>query len=198
MAAQAATGFIAYRQSLADAGLPMIGFGAFLGTGSARSWIDGVFSNWQAALLQLAVLITFASVLRQKGAAHSLAYEGTPLGGNPTSPAQSAPKASRAGWVYAHSLSLAFFALFALMFVLHAVFGLLSHNEQQALRHLPGSTLGAYVASAEFWATVFSTWEAEFAAIAIFVVATIFLRQDGSAESKPVDAPNDETGETNH
>ena len=44
----------------------------------------------------------------------------------------------------------------------------------------------------------FQTWEAEFAVILVFVVLTIFLREERSAESKPLGASEATTGETNH
>jgi hypothetical protein len=49
-----------------------------------------------------------------------------------------------------------------------------------------------------FWFSNLQTWEAEFAAIAIYVVLSIFLREQGSPESKPVNSSKKETGETNH
>ena len=65
---QGFAGWSAYDASLKAARLRPIGLGAYLGTGN---FLDGMLSNWQAAILQLAVLITFGSVLRQKGAVHS-------------------------------------------------------------------------------------------------------------------------------
>lgn len=40
----------------------------------------------------------------------------------------------------------------------------------------------------------FQTWQAEFMAIVVYVVLSIYLRQDRSPESKPVSAPDEETG----
>jgi hypothetical protein len=56
----------------------------------------------------------------------------------------------------------------------------------------------AYAGSAQFWFENFQTWEAEFAVILLFVVLTIFLREERSAESKPLGASEATTGETNH
>jgi hypothetical protein len=39
--------------------------------------------------------------------------------------------------------------------------------------------------------------QAEYLAIAVFVVLSVFLRQEDSAESKPVEARNESTGEAN-
>ncbi len=155
-------------------------------------------SNWQAAILQLTVLIAFGSLLRQKGAVHSRQPDEK---GSPQSPRtiewKFARRSSVGEWLYANSLSLAFAATFAVTFAAHAIFATWKHNEDQALRHLPPDAFGAYVQSADFWFTVFQTWEAEFLAIGFYIVLGIFLRQQGSAESKPVGASDQQTGGAN-
>ncbi len=45
-----------------------------------------------------------------------------------------------------------------------------------------------------FWFESMQNWQSEFLAIAVMVGASVFLRQRGSAESKPVAAPHGETG----
>ena len=62
---QGLSGWFAYDDSLHAGHFGKITLGAYLRTGN---FLDGIFSNWEAAILQLAVLIAFGSVLRQKGA----------------------------------------------------------------------------------------------------------------------------------
>jgi hypothetical protein len=50
-----------------------------------------------------------------------------------------------------------------------------------------------YMTTAQFWFESLQNWQSEFLAVGSMVVLTIFLREKGSAESKPVDAPHDET-----
>lgn len=191
VASQAVTGWSAYDSGQKDAHLPQIGLLGFLGTGH---FLDGVFSNWQAAILQLAVLVAFGSVLRQRGAAHSRKAD-------PPSPRtlklKLRPRESLGQWAYANSLSLALGTLFIVCFFLHILFGTWSYNEEQALRHLPTVAIGRYVLTADFWSSAFECWEAEFGAIAIYIIFSIFLRQENSPESKPVEAADSTTGETN-
>lgn len=191
LALQAVTGWFAFNQSLHDDQRPALAFVAYLRTGN---FLDGAFSNWQAAVLQLAVLVAFSAVLRQHGAAHSRKSEPANLAKLRRNVAL---RDTPLEWLRANSLSLAFFAMFALFFVLHAVFGTMKHNEDQAFRHQPPSSLTDYVLSADFWFTVFQTWEAEFGAIGLYVVLSIFLRQEGSPESKPVGASDEQTGGPN-
>ncbi len=191
IAGQAASGWLAYDASLQAAHFNGIDFAAYLRTGN---FLDGSFSNWQAAILQLAVLIAFGSVLRQKGAAHSRK-------GDTRSHRQLQwkfhPRETTGEWLYGNSLSIAFAAMFGLCFAAHLIFGQWKYNEDQMMQHLPATRFGAYVASSSFWFSVLQCWEAEFAAIGIYIVLSIFLRQEGSPESKPVGAGDGQTGETN-
>ncbi|MBL9015678.1 MAG: hypothetical protein JNL83_15955 [Myxococcales bacterium] len=53
----------------------------------------------------------------------------------------------------------------------------------------------AYMGTSRFWFESMQNWQREFVSIIAIVAFTIFLRQKGSAQSKPVDASHDETGE---
>jgi hypothetical protein len=48
--------------------------------------------------------------------------------------------------------------------------------------------------SAGFWFESLQNWQSEFLSIVSIVGLSIFLRQQGSPESKPVDAAYSETG----
>jgi hypothetical protein len=98
---------------------------------------------------------------------------------------------------YAGTRSLALLACFLLAFTAHFFVGAASYNDQRSLSGQPPMTRAAYATSAQFWFENFQTWEAEFAVILLFVVLTIFLREERSAESKPLGANGDSTGETN-
>jgi Domain of unknown function (DUF6766) len=185
---QSIAGHISYNSDLAMHGLAGISFASYLGTGN---FLDGIFTNWQAALLQLGCLVVFAAKFREKGAAHSLTTRINPH-----------KRLKRSGkkrsWVYRHSLSLAFAVLFALSFIAHLFFGTLDYDAKLRMIGKATVTVAVYGTSSAFWFSNMQTWEAEFSAIAIYVVLSIFLRQEGSPESKPVDSSNDVTGKTNH
>jgi hypothetical protein len=51
-----------------------------------------------------------------------------------------------------------------------------------------------YMGTSRFWFESLQNWQSEFFSIALMVVLTIWLRQKGSPESRPVDAPHDQTG----
>ncbi len=189
IAGQSVTGLTGYNDVLQAHGRPPIRYGEYLVTGD---FLSGIFSNWQAAVLQLGCLIVFSTVLRQKGASHSL---------RPTHPPDEAARKSRenrhASWLYRHSLSLAFAGLFAGSFTAHVVFGTWAYNETRALGGQSPVSIASYVTTGTFWTRTLQTWEAEFVAIWMFVFLSIHLREQGSAESKPIESRDDETGVTN-
>jgi hypothetical protein len=102
------------------------------------------------------------------------------------------------GWrlkVYKISLSLAFFVLFLISFLGHAATGAAKYNDEQA-QHGSSEHVGmwGYMAEPQFWYESFQNWQSEFLAVLSIVVLSIWLRQWGSPESKPVHAAHDETG----
>jgi hypothetical protein len=52
---------------------------------------------------------------------------------------------------------------------------------------------GEYLVNADFWDRSLQNWQSEFLAVGSMAAFTIYLRQRGSPESKPVGAPHDET-----
>ena len=52
---------------------------------------------------------------------------------------------------------------------------------------------GRYLLDPDFWEKTLQNWQSEFLAVGVMVAFTIYLRQRGSPESKPVGAPHDET-----
>nr|MBA2304266.1 hypothetical protein [Acidobacteriota bacterium] len=89
---------------------------------------------------------------------------------------------------------LAFVLLFLVSITLHAVGGLAEYNDEQKSHHQPPVTLAQYGASSRFWFESFQNWQSEFLSLLAMVVGTIYLRQRGSAESKPLHSSNAETG----
>lgn len=103
----------------------------------------------------------------------------------------------RGGFVlklYENSLSLAFLVLFLIAFFLHAVGGKGEYNEEQLVHGQETVTLPGYMTTSRFWFESFQNWQSEFLAIGCMVVFSIYLRQRGSPESKPVDSPHSKTG----
>jgi hypothetical protein len=188
MVGQSFAGWRLQNETLAAHGKATIGYWQNLSSGT---FLEGLASNWQAAYLQLASLILFSGFLFQRGAAHSR----DPL--KSKSEQAHLKEAARFSWIYRNSLSLAFLMLFVLSLVLHVVFGNIAYNEDRSLTGQPSISLATFLFSAKFWSSTLQTWQAEYLAIAVFVVFSIFLRQENSAESKPLESSNDTTGKEN-
>jgi antibiotic biosynthesis monooxygenase (ABM) superfamily enzyme len=79
-------------------------------------------------------------------------------------------------------------------FMAHAVWGVKAHNET-AIEH-GGNALSVwqYFKTSQFWFESFQNWQSEFLAIFAIVGLSIWLREQGSPESKPVAAAHSETG----
>jgi hypothetical protein len=103
----------------------------------------------------------------------------------------------RGGWVltiYQNSLSLAFVLLFLVSFALHAAGGAALNNEEAVSHGGELLSVGQFMRTSQFWFESFQNWQSEFLSLVAMVVLSIFLRQRGSPESKPVDAAHADTG----
>jgi len=168
---------------------------------TSGGFIEAVFENWESEFLQMGALVVFTIFLYQKGSADSKKLRGRePF---ETKSRYSIIRASswrmrgRAVWrvLYSSSLGISLFILFLLSFGLHAVGGVAAYNEQAAWHGEPTISTLQYMASSQFWFESFQNWQSEFLAVGALLVLSIFFRQRGSPESKPVGAANSATGE---
>lgn len=88
---------------------------------------------------------------------------------------------------FRNGLSIALLLLMILSFSGQIYTGWKEHNEFLEDYHQPATGLFPYLKSGHFLQATFENWESEFFQMALFVVLTIFLRQQGSAESKKCD-----------
>ena len=103
----------------------------------------------------------------------------------------------RGGWVlaaYRNSLSLAFFVLFLASVWLHARGRAAVLTIEQVHAGKAAVSTWEYLGTSRFWFESLQNWQSEFLSIVSVVGLSIFLRQHGSPQSKPVDAPHSETG----
>lgn len=177
---------------------PTITYGTYLKSGD---FIESVFENWESEFLQMGMYVILTVFLFQKGSVESKKLHGSTA--SDREPQKSANKNSpwpvrRGGWLlrlYENSLSIAFLALFLLSFWLHAYGGARAtceQNREHGDKTCP-STL-SYMGSSKFWYESFQNWQSEFLAVGSIVVLSIYLRQKGSPESKPVNTPHTQTG----
>ncbi len=197
-AGQYFTGFHDYNQDQQQHNQPTVGYVEYLGEGH---FIEATFENWESEFLQMGMYVVLTVFLFQKGSSESKApgrverVDVIPASAkdDPDSPYP----VRRGGFllvIYQNSLSLALFLLFAMSFALHAVGGAKDYNNEQSVYGIaPVSTL-EFLGTARFWFESFQNWQSEFLSIGAMVIFSIYLRQKGSPNSKPVDAPHNETG----
>jgi len=99
-------------------------------------------------------------------------------------------------WLYKNSLTWAFFLLFFLAFWLHAKGGAEVYSIEQQHEGKLGVTTVEYMSTTRFWFESFQNWQSEFLSIVAIVGLSIYLRQQGSPQSKPVDASHTDTGQS--
>jgi hypothetical protein len=188
-----------YNSDQREHGENEVSYGAYLAT--PHFW-EALAENWESEFLQIFGYVLLTAFLYQKGSAESKKLdEQEPVDRNRrvVRPKPNAPwPVRRKGLVlrlYEHSLSLAFLLLFLVSIGLHAAAGVGEYNAEQAA-HGESTALSAlqYVGTSRFWFESLQNWQSEFLALAAIVVLSIFLRERGSPESKPVDSPHSETG----
>jgi hypothetical protein len=179
-------------------GEPTVSFGEYL---TRAEFGEATFENWESEFLQMGIYVLLTAWLVQKGSAESKPAEGDLNLDEDPRRHQDDPDAPwpvrRGGWVmkvYEHSLSIALLTLFVLAFIGHLVTGARAFNAEQ-LDHggTTVSTIG-YLFRSQFWFESLQNWQSEFLAVGSLVVLSVYLRQRGSPESKPVHAPHASTG----
>jgi len=94
-----------------------------------------------------------------------------------------------------NSLSIFFFVLFAATLVAQSIVGWHAYNEE-AQQHM-SDQIGylRYLYTSEFGAAVLENWQSEWLQFCLFVLATVWLLQEGSPESKELDKAGLESDE---
>jgi hypothetical protein len=164
---------------------------------------QAVLENWQSEWLQFMVFALATVWLLQKGSNESkqLDQAGTEsdqqqrVGGHAD---QRSPRWAKVDdfrrTIYENSFLIVMTVIFTLSWFVQSLTGWNQFNDEQ--RQHGESTVSwlSYLDRAEFWENTLQNWQSEFLAVGTMVVFTIYLRQRGSPESKPVGAPHDETG----
>ena len=172
---------------------------------TSSSFGVAVMENWQSEYLQF-FLYVFATVwLVQRGSAESkepqqsgMESDREQLVGEHAQP--DSPAWVRAGgWrtaVYSRSLGVLMGVLFACTWAASSVAGWAEYNNRQLMSLADPVSWAGYVGEADFWERTFQNWQSEMLAVGSFVIFTVYLRQRGSPESKPVGVAHADTGQT--
>jgi hypothetical protein len=196
----ALAGYALVRQSPGEHGEAPHSLLEYLGTAHFRS---SLFENWESEFLQMCAYVLMTACLYQRGSAESRdpdAREPDDVDEDPRGHAHDArvPWPVRRGGLvlalYSRSLTIALLFLFAASFALHLQAGHAVFDAERASHGRGASTWSEYLSDPRPWFESFQNWQSEFLSVAVVVVLSIFLRQIGSPESKPVHAPHSRTG----
>ena len=199
---QAFSGAAAFNADRISEGLQQISLLRYV---TSSSFAVDMMENWQSEYLQF-FLYVFATVwLIQRGSAESKEPEKTGIETDReqkvgTYAGEDSPPSVRADdWrttLFSRSLGLLMGALFLLTWASSSVAGWAAFNNEQLGSYSDPVSWVAYLGQADFWNRSFQNWQSEMLAVGSMAIFTVYLRQRGSPESKPVGAPHHATGQT--
>jgi hypothetical protein len=196
---QAFSGVASYNGEATDAGLPTLSLAEYV---TSSSFAVDVAENWQSEYLQFLLFILLTVWLVQRGSPESKKPDEAGRGtdeeqkvaehARPQSPAWAKVRGWRLG-VYSHSLGLLMATFFAGSWAAQLVAGRSALNSERLRDFQAPLGWADYLTAPDFWNRTFQNWQSEFLAVASMVVFSIYLRERGSPESKPVGEPHDTT-----
>jgi len=196
--AQSLTGWVDHNHDAQDHHEATISYPRYLTTGD---FYEATFENWESEFLQMAAYVMLTAFLVQRGSAESKDPDSDSENDQDPETHRADPDAPwpvrRGGvWLklYQNSLFIAFVVLFLGSMVGHALGGTAAYNSEQAAHGAAAISVFEFARTSAFWFQSFQNWQSEFLAVFAIVTLSIFLRQRGSPESKPVHAPNSKTG----
>jgi membrane protein implicated in regulation of membrane protease activity len=163
---------------------------------------EAMLENWQSEWLQMFLFALATIWLVQRGSAESKqpgeqglqSDEKQLVGGRAP---EDAPRWAKVrGWrtaVYENSFLIVMLMIFLGSWVAQSATAWTEFNNEQMEHGQAAVSWLSYLGEADFWETTMQNWQSEFLALVTMVVVTVYLRQRGSPESKPVGAPHSET-----
>jgi Domain of unknown function (DUF6766) len=200
LAGQSIAGYHLYNQEQMEHEGPTIDYARYL---VSSDFGANVLENWQSEWLQFWLFALATVWLYQKGSNESkteqdLGLESDEVQRVGTHAPTDAPRWARArDWrltVYSYSFTIVMGVIFLATWLGQSLASWSLFNDELVQHGEPEISWGTYVTSSDFWDRSLQNWQSEFLAVGTMAVFTIYLRQRGSPESKPVGAPHTETG----
>ena len=177
-----------------------ISFGRYL---TSSDFGQAVMENWQSEYLQFTLFILATIWLLQRGSPESKPldragreteeYQRIGEHASPSSPRWARARGLRR-LLYSNSLLFVMAVIFFGAWFAHSVTGWTAYNQEQVDHGEATVSWEAYLNTSNFWESTLQNWQSEFLAVGSMAVLSIYLRQRGSPESKPVGAPHEATG----
>jgi len=200
LCAQAVAGWQSFNDEQVAAQVGTIGLLDYV---TSTDFAVAVAENWQSEFLQFLVYLVATIWLLQQGSPESKQLDKAGLESDEDqmvgayADADSPAWARAGGWrraIYGTSLALVMGAIFLASWLVQSVAGWAAYDEQRLQDHRDPVDWTSYVASADFWERTLQNWQSEFLAVGAMAVLSIYLRQRGSSQSKPLGAAHAATG----
>jgi hypothetical protein len=196
---QSVAGWKDYNEELVAHGDATIDYGRFV---FSSEFGAAMLENWQSEYLQFFLFIFATIWLVQKGSNESKRLDEVGLESDekqrvgrhaqPTSP-RFARAQGLLFHLYANSLLIVMGLLFIGSWFGQSVTLWTVYNAEQLDHEEETVSWGSYLLTPDFWEKTLQNWQSEFLAVGTMAAFTVYLRQRGSPESKPVGAPHEET-----
>ena len=179
--------------------------------GETVGWLDyvlspdfggAVFENWQSEFLQFTTFILATVWLVQKGSNESKQLDSVGLESKQKQKLEGYAPENAPLWakvsdarrvVYENSLVIVMTAVFFATWLVQSLNNWRQFNADQREHDAQPVSWGRYLLDPDFWERTLQNWQSEFLAVGTMAVFTIYLRQRGSPESKPVGAAHSTT-----
>jgi hypothetical protein len=200
LAGQALSGWYSFNDEQTAEHLATISLGTYL---TSASFAVDVAENWQSEYLQFLLYILATVWFLQRGSPESKPLDQAGLesdreqkvGQHAT---EESPRWAGTGGLrtltFSWSLALVMGTIFVCSWLVQSIAGWAAYNEQQLQQLQDPVGWGAYLVGPDFWARTLQNWQSEFLAVGSMAVLSIYLRQRGSPESKPVGTSDTSTG----
>jgi hypothetical protein len=162
-----------------------------------------VAENWQSEYLQFTLYIVGTVWLLQRGSPESKPLdqagresdEDQQIGphAGPRSPRWARTGGLRTA-LYENSLLIVMTTIWLGSWLAQSIAGASGYNADQLDHQAATVSWLGYLGSSDFWSRTLQNWQSEFLAVGSMAILSVYLRQRGSPESKPVGAPHDATG----
>jgi hypothetical protein len=197
---QAITGHADFNDTAESHGDSTISLGRYIVSSDFGS---AVMENWQSEYLQFTLLILLTVWLLQRGSPESKQLDKP---GRESDQEQkvgphaqrSSPRSAKVEGIrrtlYENSLVLVMGTIWIGTWVAQSLTGVTEYNAEQLDHQQDPLSWSHYITSAHFWENTLQNWQSEFLAVGSMAILSVYLRQRGSPESKPVGAPHSSTG----
>lgn len=168
---------------------------------SALFWAD-VMENWQSEYLQFSLYIFATVYLIQKGSNESKKPEDIGRESDEQQLLGAHVKRNSPRWakhgdlrtiIYSNSLLVVMTSIWVASWLAQSITGRVNYNAEQLDHQSAPVSWLSYITTSDFWNRTLQNWQSEFLAVGSMVILSVYLRQRGSPESKPVGAPHQAT-----